>query len=127
MSALEHRAQIPPREFRHDTVLAFLGDDAASSGAIRLDKPAMIGAQHAARVPSEFMRRLENDHAAGDGRAERLPLEFSAGRKVRGIATKKVHVGAVAVPFGPFGGANKPSPDAVGRRGDRDLIARIYR
>ena len=106
MPTFEHRAQIPPRELRHETVLTFLGYDAASATAVGLDRPAVVRAQHAARVPSEFARRLEDDHAAGYGGAKRLPLEFSIGREIGRISAKEIYIGAIAVPFGPFGSAD---------------------
>src|SRR5208282_2072104 len=80
---------------------------------------------HAARVPSEFTRRLESEHAARDGRAERLPFEFSVRREVGRIAANEIYVGAVAVPFGPLSGANEPSPNALRRSRNRNFVARI--
>src|SRR5271154_2315498 len=126
MSALEHRTQIPPRKFRHEPVLAFFGKDAASTAAIRLDQPAVIGVQHAMRVPSEFARRFEHDHAAGDGSAKGLPLELSVGREVGRIAAQKIYAGAVAVPFWPLRSSNKPSPNPLRRSSNRNLIARVH-
>ena len=38
-----------------------------------------LSLQHSTGVPSKFMRGFESDHAAGNGRAKGLPLEFSVG------------------------------------------------
>src|SRR5258708_4466704 len=127
MPALEHRAQIPPRKLRHESVLAFLGDDAASATPIRFDKPAVIRRQHPTRVPSKFMRRLEGNHTAGDSRAKGSPLDFGFRREVGWIPTKKINVSAVAIPFRPLRRSNKPSPNALRQRSNRDFIARVNR
>ena len=95
--------------------------------AVRLDDPTVIGAQHAARIPSKFVRRFEGDHAARDVSAKRLPLEFVVQRKVGRIAAKELDVGAVAVPFGPLGSANQPSPNTLRRSGNRNVIVREHR
>src|SRR5258708_4462870 len=113
MPALEHRAQIPPRKLRHESILAFLGDDAASATPVRFDKPAVIGRQPSTRVPSKFMRRLEGNHTAGDSRAKGFPLDFGVRRKVGRIPANEIYIGTVAIPLRPLRRPNKPSPNAL--------------
>ena len=123
----KHRPQIPPRNPRHDPVLTFFSDNPASAAPIRFDKPPVMCLQHTARVPRKFMRRFEHDHLTSNGGPKRLPSKFSIKRKVGRIPANETHIRAVAVPLRPLRRPNKPPPNPLRRRRDRNLIARIHR